>query len=203
MIVLVLVLAAALALSVPAPAEAGCGGVQRVQPTKRKFGPKRPPLMIGDSVLLGAMPEVAREGIEINTRGCRQWDEGVDYLRRRRHARTLPRVVIMQLGVNASVTVGQIRKALDITGSRRLLAVMTPREPGGWGGADAQAIRRAGRLYRGRMVVLDWQRHTQNKRHWFVPDGIHLTHAGARGLGRYLRRHRRYLRPPDAPAQAR
>lgn len=180
-------LVSAVLLAVPAShAEAGCGGVQRVLP-KRHITENRAPLIVGDSVLLGAMPEVAREGFEVNARGCRGWGEGVAYLRARRHAHTLPRLVVMQLGTNWSITVADIRKALDVTGKRRVLAILTPREVGGYGGSDARSVRAAGKRYPEQVVVLDWVKHTRYKSQWFAPDGIHLSFSGISGLARFLR----------------
>jgi len=176
---------AALSASVPV-ANAGCGGVQRVQP-KKHLSDNRAPLIVGDSVLLGAMPNVAREGFEVNARGCRGWGEGLAYLRARRHAHTLPKLVVLQLGTNWSITRTDIRKALDITGQRRVLAIMTPREVGGFGGSDAAAVRAAGKRYPDQVVVLDWVKHTRYRGDWFAPDGIHLTFKGMTGFARFLR----------------
>src|SRR5215210_2347800 len=95
----------ALLASTAQSAHAGCGGVRRLQPSK-KLVENRAPLIIGDSVLLGVMPEVAREGFEVNAHGCRGWSEGLAYLRARRHAHSLPHLVVLQLGTNWSITVG-------------------------------------------------------------------------------------------------
>lgn len=180
-------LAACAALAAPAAAHAGCGGVQD-RPALRHLGHGPAPLMIGDSVLLGAMPEVARAGFQIDTRGCRGWYEGMAVLERRRHQHALPPEVVVQLGTNYSITRAGIRLALSIVGPHRALVLLTPREVFGEDGADAAAVRAAGRDYPTRILVLDWARYTAGRSSWFQPDGIHLTDRGARGLAAFLRR---------------
>jgi hypothetical protein len=179
-----------------APAQAGCGGVQKRYPTRReRLGRWLPPLAVGDSVLLGAMPQVVRDGIQIDTRGCREWNEGLAVLWRRRHVHALPHEVIMFLGADWTVSMHQIRQALRIVGHKRVLVLVTPREVGGFGGSDAAHERAAGRLYPDRVLVLDWVRYTRNHPNWFAPDGLHLGFGGADALARLLRRALPYAAP--------
>src|SRR4051812_22220380 len=79
-----------------APATAACGGVQRAVPHPRRHW-YMPPLAIGDSVLLGAIPQVVHAGFQVDTRGCRAWDEGDRVLWRHRHTHSLPHLVVMFL----------------------------------------------------------------------------------------------------------
>lgn len=188
---LALLAATAAALLAAGPAQAGCGGVQHRRALVRpRTGP--PPLMIGDSVLLGALDQVSRAGFDIDTRGCRGWSEGMAVLRARRRARILPPEVVVQLGTNYDITAASIRTALAILGPDRLLVLLTPREVFGESGADAAAVRAAGRRYPDRVLVLDWVAHTQGHASWFQPDGIHLTERGAAGLARFVATVRRY-----------
>lgn len=156
----------------------------------------RPPLVIGDSVLLGAAARVARAGFEVDAKGCRQMAQGLSLLRSRRRAGTLPCLVVVALGTNASVVKADIRAALRIVGTRRTLALVTPRETGGVSGRDAGVVRAAGRRHPRRIIVLDWVRVSAARSGWFAADGIHLGVAGARGMVRLLRR----ARAPACPA---
>jgi len=167
-----------------APAQ-GCGGVQKRQALKPAAG-GRAPLIVGDSVLLGAMPQVARTGLQINAHGCRGWSEGMAVLRALRRAGTLPPAVVIMLGTNYGITRASIRTALAIVGPDRALVLLTPREVLGEEGSDAAAVRAAGIAYPDRLLVLDWARHTRGRGSWFQPDGIHLTARGAAGLARFL-----------------
>lgn len=169
-----------------------------VPPTHRVV-PQGAPLIVGDSVLLGAMPQFAARGFEVNAHGCRQWREGHALLERRKAARRLPHLVAMQLGTNASIGVEQIGRTLAVLGRRRVLALLTPREAGGGSGADAQTVRVAGQRWRKRVVVLDWVRYSAGHGAWFQADGIHLMPPGARAMARLSARALRYARWGTAP----
>ena len=197
----VVLLAGAFALLGAAPAHAGCGGVERQAPFWQSKH-YRAPLVIGDSVLLGAMPEVSRAGFEVNAHGCRGWKEGQHVVWARRHEHTLPHLVVMQLGSDWSVRVGQVRKVLNLLGHRRVLGLVTPREAGGFGGSDAENMRRAARRWPGRVVLVDWAHDTRGDGGWFAPDGMHLTYAGAAGLARHLKVLLAFKRPGAMPANA-
>jgi hypothetical protein len=203
------VLAAALAsLLLAAPAHAGCGGTVTSRPTHR-LGAFVPPLMIGDSVLLGAVPQVARLGFEVNTRGCRMWDEGAHIVFQRKRNGTLPHLVGMFLGADWTVSVAQIRKVMAIMGPKRVLVLVTPRELGGKGGTDAEHEREVARKFPTRVLLLDWVRFTAHHDRWFAPDGLHLGYGGAAALARLLKRAVPYAapktfpgpKPPEQPTQ--
>ena len=167
------------------PAVAACGGVMHFRALSDR-SPGRPPLAVGDSVMLGAADELAAEGFEVDTRGCRQMSEGLDLLRARRHEGRLPEVVVMALGANWVITPGDIRHALAILGRRRTLVLVTPRESGGGAGSDARTVRDAGRRYPRRVSVLDWVARSAGHDEWFAGDGLHLGPAGAHAFARLL-----------------
>jgi hypothetical protein len=197
------VLGLVFALTLGAPPEragAACGGVRTAYPPKkeRRYAP---PLAIGDSVMLGAVPQVARAGLEVNTRGCRQMSEGLRVLRARRRT-FLPSRVVIALGANWSVSYREIRAAMRIVGRRRLLVLVTPRESGGGQSGDAWAMRRAARRFPKRVRLLDWVRHSRGRGGWFAGDGLHLSGSGARAFARLLGRATR-MRPPVSPGRRR
>jgi hypothetical protein len=181
-------------LSAPV-ATAGCGGVQ-VRRTTHPRNAGRPPLVIGDSVLLGAMPETTRAGFDLDTRGCRQWGEGMRVLRHYKRAGRLPHLVVMELGTDWTVSIRQIREAMVAVGRSRVLGLMTPREFGGKDGVDADHMRHVAKRFPDRTLLLDWMDHTRGRDGWFQPDGVHLTHAGAAGFGRFLQTALPFADPP-------
>jgi hypothetical protein len=188
-------------LSFAAPAaHAGCGGTQ-VRHASHKRNQGRPPLVIGDSVLLGAMKETTAAGFDLNTRGCRQWGEGMGVLRSYKRAGHLPHLVVMELGTDWTVSVRQIRAAMAVLGPKRVLGLMTPREVGGYGSSDAANMRRVAKRFPQRTVLLDWVSHTRRRGGWFQPDGIHLTYAGAAGFGRFLQTALPFADPPEPPEE--
>jgi hypothetical protein len=177
----------------PERASAGCGGVRTAYPPKerRHFAP---PLVVGDSVLLGAVREVARAGLEVDTRGCRQMSEGLRVLRARRRT-FLPSRVVIALGANWSVRYAEVRAAMRIVGRRRLLVLVTPRESGGRAGRDARVMRKVARRFPRRVRLLDWVRFSRGHPGWFAGDGLHLSVRGARAFARLLHRATR-MEPP-------
>jgi hypothetical protein len=174
-------LAAAMALVAPAAA-AACGASQHLAPVANdRPGPA--PLAVGDSVMLGAVPELRRTGFEVNARGCRQMSEGLELLARRRRAGSLPDVVVVALGHNWTITIEDIRRTLRIVGPERVLGMVTPR--GEYASARA-AIAAAGRRWPARVKVVPWAARSAGKP--WTSDGLHLTPPGARAFARLLGR---------------
>jgi hypothetical protein len=170
----------------PPRAQAGCGGVETASP-KHKIAP-RPPLAIGDSSMLLALPALSRVGYRVNARGCRQFSEGLSVLRNARHHHRLPRLAVLALGADASVSAGQIAQARKIMGPKRKLGLVTPRELGGGESKDAGVIRNAGQRDPVHIKVLDWVHYSAGHRSWFQPDGLHLTFSGAKAFARLLKK---------------
>jgi hypothetical protein len=166
--------------------------VQHFQPTKlRPSGV--PPLAVGDSVMLGAAPQLRRRGFEVDVRGCRQMSEGLGVLSARRSAGSLPSRVVIGLGTNWTVTTSQIRSALRILGRRRVLGLVTPPEVGGVASSDQRVIRAAGRRWPERVKVLDWVARSAGK--GWTWDGMHLKPAGAVAYAKLLSRAFEWRRP--------
>lgn len=182
-----ILLVAAAALWAPAAAEAACGTPKRAYPSKAAWGkPYRPPLVIGDSVMLNAVGALARKGFQVDARGCRMWREGLGLLRARR--RRLPRLVVMALGANWTITRRDIESTLRVLGKERVLALVTPRETGGRASADAWHVRRAGRRHPNRVKVVDWVAASAGHGHWFAGDGLHLSWSGVRAYANLIAR---------------
>jgi hypothetical protein len=179
-------LATALLLAWTPSADAGCGGVETAAP-KHKVAP-RPPLAIGDSSMLLALPALARVGYRVNARGCRQFPEGLRVLRDARRHHRLPRLVVLALGADASISAGQIGRASKVMGQKRKLGLVTPRELGGGESNDAKVIRNAGQRDPEHIKVLDWVHYSAGHSSWFQPDGLHLTFSGAKAFARLLKK---------------
>ena len=185
---------AALALAAPAAAHAACGGVEQEKPSK-DVSLGRAPLVIGDSPLLLALPNLAGEGYRANARGCRQYPEGLGLMRDLRRKDKLPRLVVVALGSNGSISKDNIHDALNIVGKKRILALATPRELGGGAGHDASLVRREAHKHK-RIRLLDWVKFSAGHPGWFQPDGLHLTFSGAAALARLFDDLLKLLPPP-------
>lgn len=185
--------AALLAGGLAAPAVAGaCDAAKHRRAVDPPAG-GRPALVIGDSVMLGATDAVAAAGFEVDARGCRQWSKGVELIRARARARSLPRLVIVALGSNGGVRLDQLQAASRLLGPDRVLGLVTPR--GSAGARATPVIRRYAAAHPGRVVLLDWVRVSAGRGGWFAGDGLHLGHAGARGMAQLLREGRRKVPP--------
>ncbi|MEA2468779.1 MAG: hypothetical protein QOJ57_2905 [Thermoleophilaceae bacterium] len=198
---LLLALLAATFLALPAAAHAGCGGVQYL-PAKKKPKTGRPPLAIGDSTMLLAMPALSRAGYNVDAHGCRGMEEGLAILRRRRAAKRLPHLSVIALGTDFTISRRQIKRALHYLGPDRVLGLVTPWELGGYAGNDARVMRAAAQDYKKRIVLLDWVKFSRGHGGWFQPDGCHLTFAGARAFARLFKRALPYSQPPAPPAES-
>jgi hypothetical protein len=187
----------ALATSGHSVAEAACGKTQRFAAAK-DAGPGRAPLVVGDSVMLGAAEEAAAAGFDVDVRGCRPIEEGLWVLRKRRRAGRLPRLVVVALGSNSSFTREEVRAALRILGPDRRLGLVTPREVRGTPRSmdDAPALRAAATRWPKRTALVDWARYSKRRPKLTYSDRIHLTPAGQRAMARLLGD----LLEPAAPA---
>ena len=93
----------------------------------------------------------------------------------------------MALGTNWSITRREIGRTRRLLGRRRVLALVTPREPGGYT-TDARRVRAAVRAHPRNLKLLDWVRFSRGHGSWFGGDGIHLTWTGVRNYVRCFRR---------------
>jgi hypothetical protein len=187
------VLVAVLALAFAAAAHADCGGVV-TERAERNAGPGPAPLAVGDSVMLGAVDELAAVGFDVDARGCRQMGEAIGVMSG--YGRRLPSVVVVFVGANWTISTTEIRRALRVAGRSRILGLVTPRETGGGSGSDAAVVRAAGRRWPDRVRVLDWVAYTAGHGEWFAPDGLHLGPGGATAMARLFRQALAWLSPP-------
>jgi hypothetical protein len=182
-----IVLAALAFSAIAAPAQANCGGVVASYPRPWRHN-YRPPLVVGDSTMLLAVPYIARHGMQANARGCRMWREGMDLLRARKRSHSLPHLVVMGLGANWTISRDDIEAAVRLLGPKRVLGLIAPREEGGGTSSDAYNVRRAGRRHRNRVKVLDWPRFSARHGSWFSGDGLHMSFVGAAAYARFIAR---------------
>jgi hypothetical protein len=114
---------------------------------------------------------------------CRTMAQGIVYLESRRQ--NLPTLVVVALGTNGAVTVGQIDQLLAIVGPNRVLAMVTPHH-GNYAYVPG-LIRAQARQHPGRILVLDWDELSASHPNWFAPDGIHLgSTAGIQAFARLV-----------------
>jgi hypothetical protein len=142
----------------------------------------RPPLAIGDSVMLDAARPLARRGFEVDARQGRFMYHVLRILSARRRAHSLPALVVVGIGVNFPARYSEIRRALRLMRPGRVLALVTPKRS--WSAIGGAPIREAARIHPDRVRVLDWVSYSAGHADWFVSDGTHLT---SRGVAAYTR----------------
>lgn len=191
-----LALACAVALLAAHTAGAQCGGVKVVEPKKNvSRGPA--PLAIGDSVMLLALPDLARKGYKANARGCRAMPEGIEVIKKADKRGPLPRLITLALGADGSITMAEIRKVLKVTGRKTKIGLVVPLETGGRTGRDAEVVRKAAQRFDKRIRLLDWPNFSNGHPGWFQPDGLHLTFPGAAAYARLMSKALKNLPPPN------
>lgn len=144
----------------------------------------RAPLEIGDSTSIFAAPILGHLGIEADAHGCRQFSQGLQILSARRHSHSLPHVVVLALGANGPVSLGQIAAGSSITGRNRVLALVTPPRSS----ATDASMRLAAKRHPDRVLLIDWQRFSAGHGGWFAGDGLHVGQAGAHAFARLIKR---------------
>jgi hypothetical protein len=179
----------------------GCGSVETAKARKNVNPGGHPPLAIGDSTMLLALPALAREGYQVNAHGCRQIEEGLDVMRDDKRANRLPHLIVIALGADASISSQQLAKAFHIAGPRRVLGLVTPIELGGGTSNDADVVRAAAKRHPKRSVLLDWVAYSAGHSDWFQPDNLHLTFSGADGFARLLRQALPYAKAGALPGR--
>ncbi len=191
------------ALAATAPAfDPACGSVETAAARKNVNPGGHPPLAIGDSTMLLALPVLAREGYQVNAHGCRQIDEGLELIREDKRQGRLPHLIVIALGADASISPGQLAAAFRLIGPKRVLGLVVPLELGGGTSSDADVVRAAAKRHPNRSVLLDWVAYSAGHRDWFQPDGLHLTFAGADAFARLLRQALPYARAGAMPGRA-
>ncbi len=196
---LALALLATLALT-PAAASA-CGDTETAKARKTVNPDGRAPLAIGDSTMLLALPALARIGYQVNARGCRMIDEGLDVIRDYKRRGALPHLVVIALGADATLSSGQMEAAFRLLGPKRVLGLVTPIELGGGTSSDADVVRAAVKRHPRRAVLLDWVAFSKGHPEWFQPDNLHLTFPGADAFARLFRQALPYARAGEHPGK--
>jgi hypothetical protein len=161
-----------------------CGTGRQAAANAQRAPGARAALFVGDSTGILAVGHLARRGIEADAKGCRQFGAGIDILRARRRSGRLAHLVVLALGANGSVDSSAIRRALKTVGTRRVLALVTPRNQAG----GQASMRRAARRYPHRVLLVDWAAFSRGKQGWFAGDGLHVSQTGARAYAAFIRR---------------
>jgi hypothetical protein len=187
-----LALMASLLTLIAAPARAVQSGpcdfpIQKRHPAHVARG-QLPPLAIGDSTMVWAVPLLANHGFDVNARLCRPFSEGIEMMKERRRHHRLPDFVVLALGASSPVSDADVERALRVLGPDRVLGLPTHRFFRGQDGPDTDTIRRAARRHPTRIKLIDWVRYSKGHPGWFSYDGLHPNLVGARHFAKLITR---------------
>jgi peptidoglycan/LPS O-acetylase OafA/YrhL len=144
--------------------------------------PRIPIFALGDSVMLGAAPELASvlgAGTYVDARVSRQFLEGIQIVRLLRASNQLGETVVVHLGNNGSIGPNRISELMGELRDVDRVLFLTVRVPRGWEAQNNQLIVQEAAKYPNARL-LDWRTISEGHGDWFYNDGIHLRPEGRR-----------------------
>ena len=157
---------------------------QQAATVQNEIQAKIPPVVFGDSVVLGAresLKSVLGE-ISIDAAVSRQPEEIAERIRARRDERRLGPDVIIHMGTNGIVQEEDLKPILDELKDRNRVVVVNVRVPRVWMKPTNEMISALVAQYPNARLA-DWNSVSKGKKGYFAPDGVHLTKTGAKVFG--------------------
>jgi peptidoglycan/LPS O-acetylase OafA/YrhL len=134
----------------------------------------------GDSVMLGASPELAAaipHATVSAVEGRQARDVFADIADRRQSGTLAPNVVI-HAGDNGIISPDDLSSVLVSLGNRRRVVLVTDRVARDWQGPNNDILRSMAGRFRN-VVLVDWYAISNRHKDWFYNDGLHLRPPGA------------------------
>ena len=133
------------------------------------------PYAIGESVMLGAAPQLNAAGIQVNAAVSRQGGNLADVVGLLRAGGQLGRVVVIQTGTNGSVSDATLDRIMSFlpAADTPLVVFLTVRAPRGWIADNNTRIRQLPTRY-SNVKVLDWEAESNAILGELSNDGYHL-----------------------------
>jgi peptidoglycan/LPS O-acetylase OafA/YrhL len=145
--------------------------------------PQPPPHVtaVGDSVMLGAAGEMARDipNLDLDAKVGRQLPAAVDVLRAARAGGHLGPVVVVHIGTNGYVTRAQFDDMMSVLADVPRVVVINDKVPRPWQDPNDDMLADAARAYPS-VHYLDWRAASANHPELFWDDDTHLRPDGAR-----------------------
>ena len=135
---------------------------------------------IGDSVMLGAAPQMASlfPNIDFDSAVSRQVSVAISLLRQRAASNALGDYVVIAMGNNGTFTSGQFDEIMSIIGPNRKAIFVTVKVARSWESGNNNVIREGASRYPN-VAVADWRGLSQTREDFFWSDLIHLRPEGA------------------------
>ena len=157
---------------------------QQAAAVQNEIQAKIPPVVFGDSVVLGARESLKAVlgDISIDAAVSRQPEEIAERIRVRRDERRLGPDVIIHMGTNGIVQEEDLKPILEELQDRNRVVVVNVRVPRVWMKPTNEMISSLVAQYPNARLA-DWNSVSKGKKGYFAPDGVHLTKTGAKVFG--------------------
>jgi hypothetical protein len=138
---------------------------------------------IGDSVLAGAAPCLARRGIDVDAKQSRRVTDALAILERK--GDRLPSRIIVHLGTNGGVTESEADRVMALLGTDRVVlwsTIQLPDDPTRYTyeRSTNDVIAALARRY-DTVRIFDWEAISRQQPEWLYAEGIHMTPQGCAG----------------------
>lgn len=141
---------------------------------------------LGDSVMLGAKPNLKARGFDIVDAAVSRQAYGAANLLRKRGA-DLPRNVVIHLGTNGTFPLDVCRAIVRAAGPARQVFLVTVHVDRSWTKGNNRMIREcADEFGPERVTVVEWDAAASRNPQWLYSDGAHLRPRGAEAFARLI-----------------
>ena len=157
---------------------------QQATQVRNEIQAKIPPVVFGDSVVLGARESLkaVMGEISIDAAVSRQPEEIAERIRTRRDEKRLGPDVVIHMGTNGIVQEEDLKPILEELSDRRRVVVVNVRVPRVWMKPTNEMIESLVVQYPN-VRLANWNAVSKGKKGYFAPDGVHLTKKGAKVFG--------------------
>jgi hypothetical protein len=142
---------------------------------------KLPAYAIGESVMLGAAPQLNAGGVEVNAAVSRQGKNVAEVIGQLKAGGKIGRIVIIQSGTNGPVSDATLDSMMSFLPAKDTPTVifLTVRAPRGWIADNNIRIRQLPDRFKN-VKVLDWETESQKVSDQLAADGYHLRTTTAK-----------------------
>lgn len=157
---------------------------QQAAQVKKEIQSQIPPVVFGDSVVLGARESLKAilGKISIDAAVSRQPEVIAERIRMRRNEQRLGPNVVIHMGTNGIVQEEDLKPILESLRDRNRVVVVNVRVPRVWMKPSNEMIESLVSQFPNARLA-DWSAASKGKKGYFAPDGVHLTKTGAKAFG--------------------
>ena len=137
-------------------------------------------LAIGDSVMLGAAPEMTKYGVTVDAQKSRPFKAALPIVNYVKSINALGSAVVIHLGTNSGTSQETIDSIVSVLADVPLVLVLTNSVPGkNWEESNNRLIRALPERYPN-VQIIDWKKYATEHPKWLYDDLTHLRPLGQR-----------------------